>query len=267
LEGARRAKGAYIGFCDADDLPDAQMYEKLYAAAVNENADMAVCAYVREDMDSGKVMATEMTAFGDRVYQMPEQKDILPVINTAQWNKLIRAELIDHVIDFEKPPRVLEDMMFLASLYPHMKRVAFISEPLYRYRVHAGSAMSRVSPQELGNIEQCMQMTREQVIHVNEAYTQIIDTMAFIHFGLSVVLRRVQGGEKTGEVVRRAGDYLAAHHPLWRKAGNSLLWNLKHDNLLLKPLIARWCFSLKMMGPMLATYRFMIEKLKLDIKW
>lgn len=267
LEGAWKARGAYIGFCDADDVPDKQMYEKLLTAAVCEKADMAVCAYVREDMDSGKVMATEMTMFGNRTYQLPKDADILPVINTAQWNKIIRAELVHHAIDFEKPPRVLEDMMFLASIYPYMKRIAFVSEPLYHYRVHAGSAMSCVSSEELGNIEFCMQRTRKQIVQANEGYARIIDTMAFIHFGLSVVLRRVQSGEKTKEVVRRAEEYLYTHHPLWIHAGNGLIWNLKHGNLLLKPLIARYCFRMKMMGPMLACYRFVIEKLKMDIKW
>lgn len=42
-EGLKIAKGKYIGFVDADDWIDKDMYEKLTNVAVKENSDLVVC--------------------------------------------------------------------------------------------------------------------------------------------------------------------------------------------------------------------------------
>lgn len=267
LEGIARARGRYIGFCDADDLPYPDMYRSLYQAAEREKADMSACAYVREEMESGRILATEMTVFGDKAYDVSENVDILPIINTAQWNKLIRADIIKHAIDFEQPPRVLEDMMFLCSLYPHIGRIAFVKKPLYRYLVHEGSAMSTVVPEELVNLEHCMRMLRDAVTEKDARYAKVCDAMALIHFGVSVCLRRVQGGECASRVVREAKEYLDEFHPLWRKTGNSMLWNIRNRNLLLKPLIVRYCYTINLMRMLLWGYRIITETMRFDIKW
>lgn len=37
------AEGEYIGFCDADDTIDSDMYEFLYSLVQKDNADIALC--------------------------------------------------------------------------------------------------------------------------------------------------------------------------------------------------------------------------------
>ena len=267
LEGIGRAKGEYLAFCDADDLPSATMYEELLMALKNNGAQMSVCGYVREEAATGKVLATEMTSFGDIVVSTAENMDILPVINTAVWNKMFRADAVRDILHYEEPPRVMEDMMFCCASYPNIARIAFIAKPLYRYLVHPRSAMAHVDPQEISLLQKCMIETRNAVAQKGEGYARICDTMAFIHFGLSAVLRRVQGGEDTAKVVREAESYLNKYHPHWKQAGRSLVWNLKNGNILLKPLLARYFYQLHLMRPFLWAYRFVTEKLKIDIKW
>ena len=43
--GLAVAKGSLIGFVDGDDWIDEDMYEKMYSALLEQNADMAVCRY------------------------------------------------------------------------------------------------------------------------------------------------------------------------------------------------------------------------------
>lgn len=46
--GLESAAGDYIGFCDSDDWVDADYYEKLYAKATEEQADVVYCGFRRE---------------------------------------------------------------------------------------------------------------------------------------------------------------------------------------------------------------------------
>ena len=48
------ARGEYIGFVDSDDYIDAEMYEKMYNAAIMHNSDIVSCAYERIDISKGK---------------------------------------------------------------------------------------------------------------------------------------------------------------------------------------------------------------------
>ena len=43
--GIERATGEYIGFCDADDEMESDMYEKLHEMVVIHNADFSACGH------------------------------------------------------------------------------------------------------------------------------------------------------------------------------------------------------------------------------
>ena len=46
--GLELSSGEYIGFVDADDYIDADMYEKLIEASIDSNADVCCCGYLQE---------------------------------------------------------------------------------------------------------------------------------------------------------------------------------------------------------------------------
>ena len=91
LNGIKQALGDYIGFCDADDIPESTMFESLYRKAVSTNADLTVCAYHREQ--NGKVLSTEMSRIKNDFYKVDPSSGWIVSINTAVWNKLIRRDL------------------------------------------------------------------------------------------------------------------------------------------------------------------------------
>ena len=62
--GLERATGEYVTFVDTDDYVAPDWAEKLYNAAKENDADMAVCGFERIDLDTGKVVSTNMTQFG-----------------------------------------------------------------------------------------------------------------------------------------------------------------------------------------------------------
>ena len=269
LEGIRKAKGSYIGFCDSDDLPEPNMLEKMYRIAIETGADITLCGYVREEMETGRVLSREMLKWERRAYLMAEEAYILPVINPAVWNKLIRREILQSCIRFETPPRILDDVMFICSLYPFVHSVAFVPEVLYHFRIHKGSLFSNVFTDDMEILRKDMLLTRQYVSeHAhNPEILMVCDSIAFIHFGLSLVIRQVQCGEMIASCVRDARAYLERFFPGYKKTGIGLWWNLRHHCLLLKPLLARWFFCAHLMQPFLMVYNFVTQKLKIEIKW
>ncbi len=269
LAGIREARGAFVAFCDSDDLPLPAMLQTLCERAEETGADVTVCGFLREEMGTGRVLSREMTRFEPRAYDRPELWDVLPVVNTALWNKLYRRELLDRLLPLDAPCRVAEDVMFLCALYPAMRRMAFVPEPLYRYRVRPGSAFDRVSDEDVRSARANLELLRDQALREDGSreMSAYLDALAFILFGWSMVIRQVRGSVRSRAAVRSARAWLKARFPGYKKAGRSLLWNLSHHMLQGKLLVGRWIFCAHMMGPFLMLYDLITRKLKREIKW
>lgn len=269
--GMSAANGEYIGFCDADDTPLPQMYDYLVQKALSVNADIAVCAFQRVDLRNGWILSTEMTKFDDGVHQIPQNPGILPSINTALWNKLFSAPILKNSLEFDYPPRVLEDMMLLCSVYPFCKTVAFVKEPLYQYTVSPGSAMAMVDRQELDHLIGCMRQTRVWIVaHSHDArFRDVFDLMAFIHIGLSVPLRlRCADTKSWGLEVRGILLLLDQYFPGHRNCPYATLrYNLKHRMQNGRIMLALWCKKLGMLLPILKVYRLIRDARKTEIRW
>lgn len=55
--GLERATGEYVTFVDTDDYVEPNWAEKLYIAAKENDADLAVCGFERIDLETGKVVS------------------------------------------------------------------------------------------------------------------------------------------------------------------------------------------------------------------
>lgn len=245
LIGIEQATGEYIAFCDSDDIPYRDMISKMYTCAQITDSDMVVCGYVREEMDTGKILSEEMVSLGEKTYYLPDDSYILQAINPANWNKLIKHEILSNIIHFDQPPKKLEDVIFIGSLYPFIKKISFLPEVLYRYRVHPEGLMSYVDDDEIELFREGMKYTRGYIQDNirDPGMLSEYDSIAFIHLGLSVVLRQVDGGKNPAKAYKGARAFLSCHFPLYKKAGYTLTWNIKHSFILVRILFARWVFS------------------------
>ncbi len=267
--GLQRAKGEYVTFVDTDDYVEPNWAEKLYTAAKENDADLAVCGFERIDLETSKVVATNMTNFGNTVKEINPKDDFILFINPAPWNKIYKREKIK---DLEFLPfRGFNDTMFLASCYTRMKKIAFVPDVLYHYYLRYDSQIHTVNKQDVNNLKKYLLEVKQLYIKSGK-YNEmkyLLDTFAFLHLGTSVMYR--VSYDKTVDIKQMLKDtikYLDDNFGNWRKSpflklGHCLKKGLKN--------IALWGVSLlyKLGIPIIyiKVYRFLVDKLKIDIKF
>lgn len=120
--GIARARGNYIGFVDGDDWIDPDMYEKLFSALQDKQADLAVCRYrqisrsrtLDESVDRAVLFEGQEAL---RAY-VEEREEF--AIQNAAWNKLYRKELLSENLFPEG--RWYEDIVFATEALARARR-------------------------------------------------------------------------------------------------------------------------------------------------
>lgn len=267
--GLERATGEYVTFVDTDDYVEKTWAEKLYNIAKENDADMAVCGFERIDLNTNKVVSQNMTNFGRVAKTIDGKNDFTLFINPAPWNKIYKREKVQDLRFL--PFRGFNDAMFLASCYTRMNKIAFEPEVLYHYYLRYDSQIHTVNKQDVENLKRYLLEVKKLYIQTNkyEEMKYILDTFVFLHLGTSVMYR--VSYDKTvnmKDMLKETISYLDTNFENWRKSPflkfvYSIKRGFKH--------IALWGVALlyKMKLPMIYinTYRFLIDKLKIDIKF
>lgn len=129
----RNASGEYVGFVDADDYADVQMFEQLYNQAVRSGADLTVCDHYK--IEDGKA---EHIRFPE--YAKPG--DMLKGVLVSPWNKLLkRVVLQDSGVIFPEG-YIYEDTAWFAELIPFIQSMAYVHKPLLYHIVQENSTMT-----------------------------------------------------------------------------------------------------------------------------
>lgn len=141
--------GEYIGFLDSDDFVDTSMFEKMYNAAVSDNADYVACGY------------TDITYEGEKIVELQHYvaskvarttKDLYFGALVSPFIHLYRRDLVASSNVTFPEGVIYEDTAFYLNLVPHIKRIAVIEEPLaYRVR-HRNSTTTIFKAEKVGQI-------------------------------------------------------------------------------------------------------------------
>ncbi len=184
MVGIKEAKGEYITFIDADDYVEPNFAQELYKSITENKADIAICGFKRIDGSTGKVLSQEMKYPSNRIIESNMNWEEVIAINTALWNKLYKTSLLKQIKDLQKPPRILEDMMFLSLIYQKASKISFIDQYLYNYIVREGSAMNVLKKEEIQSIQEAMLEIKKQYQAEKEGQEkiEILGSMAFLHF-------------------------------------------------------------------------------------
>lgn len=270
FDGIKAANGEYIGFTDSDDYITLDYAEKLYNAAKKNNSDISVSGFYRVDTDTEHIYSTEMTGYEGKLINMDENPEDILSINTALWNKLYKAEILKNMKNLENPPRILDDMMFLLLVYLNTKTISFINDSLYYYMVRQDSIMGQIKKEQIESTEKAMIEIKK--IYQNdiqgEKLIEVIDTMAFLHFGISLMFRMSSDKQNFKQVLKENRNYLNKEFPLWRKSKYlNISYALSHKGANLKVAIVKKVYVMHMYKIFLSAYKFILKIFKIDIKW
>lgn len=269
--GLHYAKGKWIGFCDSDDFIHKDMYEKMVLTGEQSDSDIVVGGYRRVNDTTGKTISEEMTGWKHRYMDAQEHIGELCLINTALWNKIYLADLLKNVISLDFPPKIAEDMMFLLSIYPHVNRVAFVSEVLYDYNVHSASAMQNITQKDCEDTIKAMNIVSEKIkkSDISEDWKNLCDVMAFIHLGISLPVA-IYGTKDnwTKNMMQIIKKELKRNYITWENA--SILkhsYILRHNCKLYKLKFMQIIYKLGLFGFFLKLYTGITKLMGKSIKW
>lgn len=142
-QGFALARGEYIGIVESDDFVELDMYEKLYATAVTNDADIVKCNFNAYHTDSGEKV------LNDDLQQVPYHQVVteLPtmfVIPPAIWAGIYRRSYLEQneVRMLPTPGASFQDTGFAFKVMVCKPRLVTIPEGLLNYRVdNAGSSV------------------------------------------------------------------------------------------------------------------------------
>ena len=269
--GTDVAKGEYVAYVDSDDYVDPYFVESFYSTAKEHDADIVVCGFKRIDEDTQALLSIEMSE--ERSSFLP-QKDPgnLISINSSAWNKCFRRSLLSSMHRLEQPPSILEDVALSQLAYlAACEKIAFTGKAPYCYMIHADSMINTITSDQIESVRKALLEIRNFFEQEPQGRLLIesFDTTVFLHMGIAIPFR--VSASKQLDLTRELTlitHYLDEHFPYWRTSRfMTFAYAIKHRGAYLKLYIASCFYKLHLMGPFLAVYRFVVERLHIEIKW
>lgn len=270
LAGIKEANGEYITILDCDDKIDTTFLEELYNSIKKENADISICGFNRVEFETGHIFSTEMCKHKKLTIDIEKNPEYLIQINTSLWNKLFRCEIIKNLLELKNIPKVLDDMTFLSLSYLNVKKIVFVNKPLYKYFVHKSSLITNIKEEDIN-------ITRSALNEIKKEYKKIGDNdkievlacLVFLHAVISIQYRLYATNKNSFKNIKKHTDlYMEQHFNEYKNTRYlKLSYSITHGFLNIKVIIMKIIYNLNLFSIFLKFYNFLINKLKIDIKW
>lgn len=179
--GLAVATGAYIGFVDSDDWIEPDMYEKMYQACIEHDAQVAVCRYAQVYRDrTERGGNNKVTAFPKeellKIY-IGGHDDY--IIYNSVWSKLFARKIVEGV-PFPKG-RNSEDIMYTTKAFCKADRGVYIDTCLYAYVLdREGSIMNVKRGERMFQDE--LPFWREHIAYIREHVSETLGDFAAYHY-------------------------------------------------------------------------------------
>lgn len=222
--GLMVATGTYIGYVDSDDWIELEMYERMYAACVEHQAELAVCRYRNEYTTKGSSMSVDSALESDLV--KPLSRDALLqiylcghekyVIYNSVWSKLFHRDLVKDMV-FPKG-RNSEDIMYTTKAFCRLKKAVYLDTGFYHYvQDRQGSIMNEAKSKRMFRDE--IPFWQEHISYIKSNVSEQMGNLAAYYFWrrlLSYYLD-LSANKKTKADAKRLAEMMQSKAPVIRQ--------------------------------------------------
>lgn len=138
-KGLDIATGSYIGFVDADDTVQPEMYSELYKMLIENNVDLSIC---NQSLVIGSKTVVDSILEDVSYFNKDdaiEQVLLGKTFRGGPCNKLFKADLCKN-LKFDIDISIGEDLLFFIKYLLKCEKIIFIPQSYYNYFIHEGSA-------------------------------------------------------------------------------------------------------------------------------
>ncbi len=147
--GLTYASADYVGYVDADDWCEPDMYRIMYQAACQYDCDIVQCNYVRDDGLGGLLADRNDASEVSAKYIVLDDKNrshqfaFGDVLRTEAWSKLCKKEMLIHNDIYFMEGVIYEDNFWNGLLCLYAEKILTIDLKLYHYFVNWESSTLR----------------------------------------------------------------------------------------------------------------------------
>ncbi len=197
--GVQHAKGEYLGFVDADDTIEPDMYEIMMKEQFKNNSDLVMCS--RSVIIDGQKATNEGNKFCYNLKPLYREEEVnivrtmfLPTLENnlsqARWDKIFKKDLYVECMNkyaITNVVRTFEDRFIVIPYIFKSKSFSFIEKPLYNWRQVKNSSSRKPRP-ELCDIANKLFESHKQLINDLDIYE---DYISFIELEKIDIMRNI----------------------------------------------------------------------------
>lgn len=218
--GLEIATGKYIGYVDSDDYIALDMYECLYKACEENDAEIAVCRF---HTFTDQVQLSENVVNRNKVYSNQEilsayiDETVEELITPSAWSKLYRKDCIQG-LEFPKG-KLCEDIVYTTKAFYNAAKVIYVGRELYFYRNRPGSIMTDKSVIKRRIREEIEQYESRIAFLKDKEENQLVELCCYeLYKRMQLRYCEVmKSGTKSDEIIKELSDKMRNYRSVSKK--------------------------------------------------